>query len=107
LGADVPWAITKSGAITHTEGGGDATIIAYGALAWQSLEAARLLENEGFSVRDRCAFLQAAGCRDAAAGVHDCRGGGFADLTWKIIRSSTVLGRGGGARAEKRYDARG
>jgi len=30
--------------------GTDATIIAYGSTAWQSLEAAKLLENEGLSV---------------------------------------------------------
>ena len=33
--------------IAGAEDGREATIIAYGALAWQSLEAAKLLENEG------------------------------------------------------------
>jgi len=51
LGEDVPWAITKTGGKSRTlKTGADATIIAYGALAWQALEAAKLLENENIQV---------------------------------------------------------
>jgi 1-deoxy-D-xylulose-5-phosphate synthase len=51
LGEEVPWTITKSGGKSRVlKTGADATIIAYGALAWQALEAAKLLENEGISV---------------------------------------------------------
>jgi 1-deoxy-D-xylulose-5-phosphate synthase len=51
LGDDLPWAITKTGGGSRTlKSGADAVIIAYGALARQSLEAAQLLENEGLSV---------------------------------------------------------
>ena len=51
LGDDVPWAITRNGGRSRTlRSGADAVIIAYGALARQSMEAARLLENEGLSV---------------------------------------------------------
>ena len=51
LGDEVPWAIAKTGGKSRTlKTGADATIIAYGALAWQSLDAAKLLDNEGLSV---------------------------------------------------------
>jgi len=51
LGEEVPWAITKSGGKARVlKTGADATIIAYGSLAWQALEAAKLLENEGLAV---------------------------------------------------------
>ncbi|MCL2649172.1 MAG: 1-deoxy-D-xylulose-5-phosphate synthase [Phycisphaerales bacterium] len=54
LGEDSPWGILKTGGISRPLregiGGGDATLIAYGACAWQALEAAKLLENEGLSV---------------------------------------------------------
>ena len=45
------WGILKTGGISRTiKQGTDATIIAYGSVAWQALEAAQLLENEGLSV---------------------------------------------------------
>jgi 1-deoxy-D-xylulose-5-phosphate synthase len=51
LGEEVPWNITKTGGKSRVlKTGADATIIAYGALARQALEAAKLLENEGISV---------------------------------------------------------
>jgi 1-deoxy-D-xylulose-5-phosphate synthase len=51
LGDAVPWAITASGGKSRNlRDGVDATIIAYGSLAMQSLAAATLLENEGYSV---------------------------------------------------------
>ena len=51
LGEDSPWGIVKTGGISRTlRDGTDATIIAYGSLAAQALEAAALLENEGLSV---------------------------------------------------------
>ena len=51
LGEDTPWGILKTGGVSRTlREGTDATIIAYGSTAWQSLEAAKLLENEGLSV---------------------------------------------------------
>jgi 1-deoxy-D-xylulose-5-phosphate synthase len=51
LGEPVAWAIAKTGGKSRTlKTGADATIIAYGALVWQSLEAAKLLDNEGLSV---------------------------------------------------------
>jgi 1-deoxy-D-xylulose-5-phosphate synthase len=51
LGEEVPWAITKTGGQSRVlKTGADATILAYGAMAWQALEAAKLLENEGISV---------------------------------------------------------
>jgi 1-deoxy-D-xylulose-5-phosphate synthase len=51
LGEDLPWGILKTGGVSRTlREGSDATIIAYGSTAWQSLEAAKSLENEGLSV---------------------------------------------------------
>ncbi len=51
LGPDVPWVITREGGKSRTlKGGDDATIIAYGSMAWQAMQAAQLLENEGLSV---------------------------------------------------------
>src|SRR5205085_872392 len=51
LGADSAWTITKTGGKSRTlKTGVDATIIAYGSMAWQALDAATLLENEGIHV---------------------------------------------------------
>jgi 1-deoxy-D-xylulose-5-phosphate synthase len=51
LGEDSAWVIGKNGGKSRIlRQGADATIIAYGSVAWQSLEAANLLENEGLSV---------------------------------------------------------
>jgi 1-deoxy-D-xylulose-5-phosphate synthase len=51
LGEDSAWTITKSGGKSRTlRSGTDATIIAYGSVAWQALDAAKLLANEGLSV---------------------------------------------------------
>jgi 1-deoxy-D-xylulose-5-phosphate synthase len=51
LGHEVPWTLTRNGGKSRTlREGTDATLIAYGSLAWQSLEAARLLEEDGLSV---------------------------------------------------------
>ncbi|HVT81335.1 MAG TPA: 1-deoxy-D-xylulose-5-phosphate synthase [Phycisphaerae bacterium] len=51
LGEDSAWTITKSGGKARTlRTGADATIIAYGSVAWQALEAAKLLANDGISV---------------------------------------------------------
>jgi 1-deoxy-D-xylulose-5-phosphate synthase len=51
LGEDSAWTITKAGGKSRTlKEGADATLIAYGSTAWQSLEAAKALENEGLSV---------------------------------------------------------
>jgi 1-deoxy-D-xylulose-5-phosphate synthase len=51
LGEDTAWTIGRNGGKSRTlREGTDATLIAYGSVAWQSLEAARLLENEGLSV---------------------------------------------------------
>ncbi len=51
LGEDAAWTIGKAGGKSRTlKTGTDATIIAYGALAWQAMQAAALLENEGVHV---------------------------------------------------------
>jgi 1-deoxy-D-xylulose-5-phosphate synthase len=51
LGEDSAWGIVKTGGISRTlREGADATIIAYGSLAWQAMEAAKLLEAEGLQV---------------------------------------------------------
>jgi 1-deoxy-D-xylulose-5-phosphate synthase len=51
LGEDSEWTLTRTGGKSRTlREGTDATIIAYGSLAWQALDAAKLLENEGLSV---------------------------------------------------------
>jgi 1-deoxy-D-xylulose-5-phosphate synthase len=51
LGEDSPWGITKTGGVSRTlREGADATIIAYGSLAWQAMDAAKLLEAEGLQV---------------------------------------------------------
>jgi 1-deoxy-D-xylulose-5-phosphate synthase len=50
--ADSPeWAITRTGGVSRVlQEGTDAWLVAYGALAWQALDAARCLANEGLSV---------------------------------------------------------
>lgn len=51
LGEDTPWGIVKTGGLSRTlRAGTEATLLAYGATAWQAMEAAALLENEGLSV---------------------------------------------------------
>jgi 1-deoxy-D-xylulose-5-phosphate synthase len=51
LGEDSAGTLTRTGGKSRTlRDGADATIIAYGSLAWQALEAANLLENEGLNV---------------------------------------------------------
>jgi 1-deoxy-D-xylulose-5-phosphate synthase len=54
LGEDSAWTITRHGGKSRTlreiTGGGDATLLAYGSTAWQAMEAATLLENEGIFV---------------------------------------------------------
>lgn len=51
LGADEPWAITRHGGKSRTlREGSDATIIAYGSMAWQAVEASKLLEKQGIHV---------------------------------------------------------
>jgi len=51
LGEDGTWAITKRGGVSRRlREGTDATLLAYGSMAWQATEAAALLENEGLSV---------------------------------------------------------
>ena len=46
-----PWLITRTGGKSRTlRQGRDATIIAYGSMAWQAMEAAKLLENEDIHV---------------------------------------------------------
>jgi 1-deoxy-D-xylulose-5-phosphate synthase len=51
LGEEVPWAITARGGVSRTlRAGSDATLIAYGSMALQALEAATLLEADGLSV---------------------------------------------------------
>src|ERR1035437_2485919 len=51
LGEDAAWEITKSGGVSRTlRTGTDATLIAYGSTAWQAMQAAELLENEGLSI---------------------------------------------------------
>jgi 1-deoxy-D-xylulose-5-phosphate synthase len=51
LGEDSAWGIFKSGGKSRTlRDGEDATIVAYGSTAWQALDAAKMLENEGLSV---------------------------------------------------------
>ncbi len=51
LGEDTAWGITRTGGVSRTlREGADATIVAYGSLAWQALDAAKLLEAEGLQV---------------------------------------------------------
>jgi len=51
LGEDSAWTITATGGKSRTlRAGTDATIIAYGSLAWQALQASTLLENEDLSI---------------------------------------------------------
>jgi 1-deoxy-D-xylulose-5-phosphate synthase len=51
LGEDSPWMITRTGGKSRVlREGADATLIAYGSTALQAMEAAQLLENDGFSV---------------------------------------------------------
>ncbi len=51
LGEDSPWMITRTGGKSRTlRQGADATLIAYGSMALQAIEAAKILENDGFSV---------------------------------------------------------
>jgi len=51
LGEDTAWAITKTGGNSRVlKEGTDATLVAFGSVAWQALDAAKLLENEGLSV---------------------------------------------------------
>ncbi|HVX83294.1 MAG TPA: 1-deoxy-D-xylulose-5-phosphate synthase [Phycisphaerae bacterium] len=51
LGEDLPWGITKTGGVSRTlREGADATIVAYGSMAWQAMEAAKILSGEGIEV---------------------------------------------------------
>lgn len=53
LGEDSEWTITKSGGKSRTlreVEGARATLVAYGSMAWQAMDAAKLLENEGILV---------------------------------------------------------
>jgi 1-deoxy-D-xylulose-5-phosphate synthase len=53
LGADEAWTITKSGGKSRTlreVPDAQATLVAYGSTAWQAMDAAKLLENEGILV---------------------------------------------------------
>ncbi|NNM87402.1 MAG: 1-deoxy-D-xylulose-5-phosphate synthase [Phycisphaerae bacterium] len=46
-----PWLITRTGGKSRTlRQGRDGTILAYGSMAWQAMEAAKLLENEDIHV---------------------------------------------------------
>ncbi len=46
-----PWLITRTGGKSRTlRQGRDATILAYGSMAWQAMEAAKLLDNEDIHV---------------------------------------------------------
>jgi 1-deoxy-D-xylulose-5-phosphate synthase len=109
LGEQVPWAITKSGGKSRTlKTGADATIIAYGSLAWQSLEAAQLLDNEGLSV----AVIDARFCKPLDSDMLQrvftaAAAAGSPILT--VEDHSIVNGFGTAVvehAAEKRYDAR-
>jgi 1-deoxy-D-xylulose-5-phosphate synthase len=52
LGEDSEWTITAAGGKSRTiHEGNDATLIAYGSMAWQAKQAAEMLEAEGVSVR--------------------------------------------------------
>jgi 1-deoxy-D-xylulose-5-phosphate synthase len=51
LGEDTPWTITRNGGKSRTlREGSDATLVAYGSTAWQAIEAAKMLDREGYSV---------------------------------------------------------
>jgi 1-deoxy-D-xylulose-5-phosphate synthase len=53
LGEDSAWTITKSGGKSRTlreVPDAQATLVAYGSMAWQAMDAAKLLENEGILV---------------------------------------------------------
>jgi 1-deoxy-D-xylulose-5-phosphate synthase len=109
LGDDVPWAITKTGGKSRTlRSGADATIIAYGALAWQALEAAKLLENEGLSV----GVIDARFCKPLDAEMLERVFTQSANAGTPILTledHSIVNGFGTAVvehAAEKRYDAR-
>jgi 1-deoxy-D-xylulose-5-phosphate synthase len=109
LGEDVPWTITKAGGKSRVlKTGADATIIAYGALAWQALEAAKLLENEGISV----AVVDARFCKPLDGDMLHrvflaAAAAGSPILT---LEDHSILNGFGTAvvehAAEKRYDAR-
>jgi 1-deoxy-D-xylulose-5-phosphate synthase len=109
LGIDTPWSITKTGGKSRTlKSGVDATIIAYGSMAWQALEAAKLLENENLSV----AVIDARFCKPLDAEMLErafttAAANGTPILT--VEDHSIVNGFGTAVvehAAEKRYDAR-
>jgi len=109
LGEDSAWGILKTGGISRTlREGTDATLIAYGACAWQALEAAKQLENEGLSV----GVIDARFCKPLDAQMLErifakTEGGGHPILT--VEDHSIVNGFGSAViehAQEKRYDAR-
>jgi len=108
LGEDSPWTITKTGGKSRTlRQGTDATFLAYGSTAWQALDAAKLLENEGLSV----GVIDARFCKpldgEMLKTLFAKNGGGHPILT---VEDHSIINGFGSAviehAQEKRYDAR-
>jgi 1-deoxy-D-xylulose-5-phosphate synthase len=105
LGEDSAWGITKTGGVSRTlREGADATIVAYGSLAWQSMEAAKLLEAEGLNV----AVVDARFCKPLdGAMLERVFGKGAPVIT--VEDHAAINGFGTAVvehAAEKRYDTR-
>ena len=99
------WAVTRTGGVSRTlREGTDAWLIAYGSMAWQALEAATLLANEGLSV----GVVDARFCKPLdGAMLERVFAAGKPILT--VEDHSTINGFGTAViehAAEKRYDGR-
>jgi 1-deoxy-D-xylulose-5-phosphate synthase len=107
LGEDSAWTITKSGGKSRTlreVPDAQATLLAYGSTAWQAMDAAKLLENEGILVN----VVDARFCKPLDA---DMLRHVFArNLPVLTIEDHSVINGFGSAviehAQEKRYDAR-
>lgn len=105
LGENVKWEITATGGRARVlREGTDAWIVAYGALAWQSLQAAESLANEGLSV----GVVDARFCKPVDGAMLDkLFAAGKPILT---VEDHTTIGGFGSAVLEyaqtKRHDAR-
>lgn len=105
LGEDSAWGITKTGGVSRTlREGADATIVAYGSLAWQAMDAAKLLEAEGLQV----AVVDARFCKPLdGAMLEKVFGKGAPVIT--VEDHAAINGFGTAVvehAAEKRYDTR-